>query len=106
MASRESIAALAYQLWIARGRPHGSHDQDWLEAERQLGGPSDAKPSKSQSPSTGAGRKPRGSTASAPKGAGAARSAVKSTGSRSARNPPVDETDDAQRSAPKDIGGR
>jgi hypothetical protein len=37
MASRESIAELAYQLWIARGQPHGSHDQDWLEAERRLG---------------------------------------------------------------------
>jgi hypothetical protein len=32
----EHIRILAYRLWEARGRPHGSPDQDWLEAERQL----------------------------------------------------------------------
>jgi hypothetical protein len=32
----KSIAELAYQLWVARGRPHGSAQVDWLEAERQL----------------------------------------------------------------------
>jgi hypothetical protein len=32
----KSIAELAYQLWVARGRPHGSAEVDWLEAERQL----------------------------------------------------------------------
>jgi hypothetical protein len=30
------IAMLAYQLWEERGRPEGSPEQDWLEAERQL----------------------------------------------------------------------
>lgn len=30
------IAILAYQLWEERGRPDGSAEQDWLEAERQL----------------------------------------------------------------------
>jgi hypothetical protein len=34
--SRQSIEKLAYQLWSARGRPHGSEEEDWLEAERQL----------------------------------------------------------------------
>jgi hypothetical protein len=34
--SKKSIAELAYQLWNARGRPHGSEEDDWLEAERQL----------------------------------------------------------------------
>jgi hypothetical protein len=34
--NREEIAQLAYQLWVARGCPDGSADQDWLEAERQL----------------------------------------------------------------------
>jgi hypothetical protein len=31
-----AIRALAYRLWEARGRPQGSADQDWLEAERQI----------------------------------------------------------------------
>lgn len=33
--SRE-IAALAYQLWMERGRPEGSADEDWFRAEEQL----------------------------------------------------------------------
>jgi hypothetical protein len=36
MSSRQSIAERAYHLWIERGRPHGSQERDWLEAERQL----------------------------------------------------------------------
>jgi hypothetical protein len=28
-----SIAALAYQLWLAKGCPHGSDQDDWLLAE-------------------------------------------------------------------------
>ncbi len=36
MSSHEAIAELAYRLWNARGRPHGSEEEDWLEAERQL----------------------------------------------------------------------
>jgi hypothetical protein len=31
-----AIRDLAYRLWEARGRPHGSADDDWLEAERQI----------------------------------------------------------------------
>ena len=27
---------LAYQLWEERGRPSGSSEEDWFEAERQL----------------------------------------------------------------------
>jgi Protein of unknown function (DUF2934) len=30
------IAALAYELWKARGCPEGSPDADWLRAEEQL----------------------------------------------------------------------
>jgi hypothetical protein len=33
---KESIANLAYALWQRRGCPHGSADEDWREAERQL----------------------------------------------------------------------
>jgi len=35
-ADTKSIAELAHELWVARGRPHGSALQDWAEAERQL----------------------------------------------------------------------
>lgn len=34
--TREEVAALAYQLWIERGSPHGSHEEDWHRAEAQL----------------------------------------------------------------------
>jgi hypothetical protein len=36
MNSTQSIAERAYEMWIARGRPRGSGEVDWLEAERQL----------------------------------------------------------------------
>jgi hypothetical protein len=50
MSSNNSIAKLAYQLWIARGRPHGSEEEDWLEAERQLAGAEDQGASRSDPP--------------------------------------------------------
>jgi len=28
------IARVAYELWEKRGRTHGNHQTDWLEAER------------------------------------------------------------------------
>jgi hypothetical protein len=34
--TRNDIAALAYDLWERRGRPFGSAEADWFEAERQL----------------------------------------------------------------------
>jgi hypothetical protein len=38
MDSKEQvIAELAYQLWEERGRPHGSAQMDWYEAERRFG---------------------------------------------------------------------
>jgi hypothetical protein len=36
----EEVAALAYQLWIERGSPHGSHEEDWFRAEQELRGAS------------------------------------------------------------------
>jgi hypothetical protein len=36
--SNDLIAALAYELWQARGCPHGSPEADWLQAEDQLRG--------------------------------------------------------------------
>jgi hypothetical protein len=32
----EKIAMRAYEKWVKRGRPHGSHEQDWVEAENEL----------------------------------------------------------------------
>ncbi len=34
--SNEAIAKRAYEKFLARGGVHGSHEQDWLEAEREL----------------------------------------------------------------------
>jgi hypothetical protein len=34
--TKAQIAALAYELWKARGCPEGSPDRDWLLAEEQL----------------------------------------------------------------------
>ena len=34
--ARERVAARAYQLWEARGRPEGTDRENWIEAERQL----------------------------------------------------------------------
>ena len=34
--SHEQIARLAYAYWEARGRQHGSPDEDWHRAEREL----------------------------------------------------------------------
>jgi len=32
----DAITRLAYELWVGRGRPEGSPEQDWFEAERIL----------------------------------------------------------------------
>lgn len=32
----DQIAALAYELWLARGCPEGSPEEDWLQAEQEL----------------------------------------------------------------------
>jgi hypothetical protein len=34
--SQQEIANLAYEFWLDRGCPHGSADQDWFRAEREL----------------------------------------------------------------------
>jgi hypothetical protein len=33
---QDKIAMRAYEKWCQRGRPQGTHVQDWLEAEREL----------------------------------------------------------------------
>lgn len=34
--SNEKIAARAYEIWQASGRPHGHDQEHWLQAEREL----------------------------------------------------------------------
>jgi len=34
--TREEIEDLAHSYWVARGRPHGSHEEDWIRAEQEL----------------------------------------------------------------------
>jgi hypothetical protein len=43
-ADEKVVRELAYRLWESRGRPEGSAEQDWVDAERQLaaGEPPDA----------------------------------------------------------------
>ncbi|HEX3397811.1 MAG TPA: DUF2934 domain-containing protein [Steroidobacteraceae bacterium] len=36
MPEHRSIGELAYQLWLSRGCPEGTAEQDWLDAEREL----------------------------------------------------------------------
>ena len=36
MPQHNQIAALAYQLWLDRGCPHGSPEDDWHRAEAKL----------------------------------------------------------------------
>ena len=47
-ANSQDIAALAYQLWEARGCPYGSPDVDWFEAEQQLQGRARQAPDRQQ----------------------------------------------------------
>lgn len=35
-AKQRQIAALAYNLWLARGFQNGSPQEDWLRAQRQI----------------------------------------------------------------------
>jgi hypothetical protein len=35
--SREDVAKRAYELFLARGCTHGHDQEDWLQAERELG---------------------------------------------------------------------
>jgi hypothetical protein len=40
MEAQKLISELAYQLWEKRGRPFGSPEVDWYEAEKALAGES------------------------------------------------------------------
>ena len=49
----EAIAILAYQLWLERGRPVGSPEEDWFRAEQLVDAGTEA---------VGASRSPRTNT--------------------------------------------
>jgi hypothetical protein len=34
--TQEQIAKRAYEKWVKRGRPQGTHQQDWYEAEMEI----------------------------------------------------------------------
>ncbi|WP_257462622.1 DUF2934 domain-containing protein [Archangium lipolyticum] len=34
--TQEQIARRAYELFLSRGAQHGRHEDDWLQAEREL----------------------------------------------------------------------
>ncbi len=36
MPTHEQVAKRAYEKWMMRGRPEGTHMQDWMEAEAEL----------------------------------------------------------------------
>ncbi len=37
MATREEIGRRAYEIWLSNGKTHGHHQEDWAQAERELG---------------------------------------------------------------------
>jgi Protein of unknown function (DUF2934) len=43
----DRIRERAYQIWESLGHPHGSHDDHWLQAEREVLGKDAATPSSS-----------------------------------------------------------
>jgi hypothetical protein len=48
---RDKIAQRAFEIWVRKGRPVGTSDQDWLQAEQELqrelqGQPSEPLPNK------------------------------------------------------------
>jgi len=36
IADESSIRTRAYELWVSRGRPEGSDQEDWFNAEQEL----------------------------------------------------------------------
>lgn len=46
----EAVAKLAYQMWLDRGCPLGSPEEDWLRAEQLLDAGSEPEPPAVESP--------------------------------------------------------
>jgi|HubBroStandDraft_3_1064219.scaffolds.fasta_scaffold1805181_1 hypothetical protein len=45
---QKRISERAYELWVERGRPEGSAEEDWYMAEREIEGPKTAEPEPNQ----------------------------------------------------------
>jgi hypothetical protein len=60
-ADAQSVAVRAYELWLARGCPDGSPEQDWYRAEQELSAGAESQPRAKRSPV--AGPEPRSSGA-------------------------------------------
>jgi hypothetical protein len=35
--TEEEIRIRAYDIWVEAGKPHGRHEEFWLQAEKELG---------------------------------------------------------------------
>jgi hypothetical protein len=46
----ESVAVRAYELWLERGCPDGTPEQDWYRAEQELCGAAESQPRAKRSP--------------------------------------------------------
>jgi hypothetical protein len=54
----QAIAVRAYELWLERGCPNGSPEQDWYRAEQEFGAPAESQ-RRAQRPPAGAQPGPR-----------------------------------------------
>lgn len=55
----DTIARKAYELWESRGRPHGTGEDDWFEAERALHSEANGKkPARAKAVKKAAAKKP------------------------------------------------
>ena len=54
--AQEAISRRAYELWLERGCPEGSPDEDWYKAESELRGRDQATPIAGARSSSGTGR--------------------------------------------------
>jgi len=45
--SQEQVVVLAYEIWLSRGKPEGTDQEDWFEAEGQLRGGGSPRPVRS-----------------------------------------------------------
>ena len=60
----ETIAILAYQLWLERGRPVGSPEEDWFRAEQAFDAGAEPSSSRKQTAPADHGRPKRQLTSS------------------------------------------
>lgn len=42
--TEEEIRIRAYDIWVEAGKPHGRHEEFWLQAEKEMGGEDKSSP--------------------------------------------------------------